>query len=256
MKIKVNCTNCGKTFEKYVRKQQNTFCCRKCMFEWKGGKNYIDLYGEDRAIQIRNKLSVLNSGENNGNYKKGNTLLVKCECGNSKDYRATSCSLCSGKSFIKEGFTKDIVTAERLRLVKDNISDSTSFVTLAEKTNLSRTMVTRITKENSFSIDHFRPCAERPLPIDTYFVKGQQYRNGTIKRLLLENNLKQEVCEKCGIGNSWNNTPLTIELHHINGDSFDNTLENLLLLCPNCHSQTDNNKGKKSKGVNKIRSIL
>ena len=33
---------------------------------------------------------------------------------------------------------------------------------------------------------------------------------------------------------------IVIELHHINGDPTDNTLKNLQLLCPNCHSQTHN----------------
>lgn len=37
---------------------------------------------------------------------------------------------------------------------------------------------------------------------------------------------------------------ITLELHHINGDNMDNRLENLQLLCPNCHSMTDNFRGK------------
>lgn len=42
----------------------------------------------------------------------------------------------------------------------------------------------------------------------------------------------------CGIGNEWNGKPLTLQLDHINGDHSDNRLENLRILCPNCHSQT------------------
>ena len=40
---------------------------------------------------------------------------------------------------------------------------------------------------------------------------------------------------------------IVCELHHINGNRSDNRLENLIILCPNCHSQTTNFRGKNSK---------
>lgn len=47
------------------------------------------------------------------------------------------------------------------------------------------------------------------------------------------------VCEKCKLP-EWLNTIITLEIHHINGDRTNNVLKNLQLLCPNCHSQTEN----------------
>lgn len=52
------------------------------------------------------------------------------------------------------------------------------------------------------------------------------------------------VCASCGCGEEWNGTALRLQIHHINGDSRDNRLGNLAVLCPNCHSQTNTFSGK------------
>ena len=63
---------------------------------------------------------------------------------------------------------------------------------------------------------------------------------------MLKENLVENKCAICGI-NEWLGQPLVLQLHHINGDNTDNRLENLQLLCPNCHSQTDNYCGNANK---------
>lgn len=79
---------------------------------------------------------------------------------------------------------------------------------------------------------------------DGVFGKNLRISNTSVKVMYIERILGGvPVCEKCGIEN-WNNKPIVMQLHHINGDSKDNTLENLQLLCPNCHSQTDNYRNK------------
>jgi hypothetical protein len=50
--------------------------------------------------------------------------------------------------------------------------------------------------------------------------------------------LKNPRCERCGL-TEWRGEPISLELHHVNGDRLDNRLESLALLCPNCHSQTE-----------------
>jgi hypothetical protein len=80
-------------------------------------------------------------------------------------------------------------------------------------------------------------------PIDVYLVSGRRTNRTHLKQRLLAEGLKENRCERCGI-ESWLGEPLSIALHHVNGDGLDNRLENLLLLCPNCHSQTPNFSGR------------
>ena len=58
------------------------------------------------------------------------------------------------------------------------------------------------------------------------------------KEVLLNHKLKENKCEICGCVN-WMGKPITLQLHHKNGNPLDDRLENLQILCPNCHSQTD-----------------
>jgi 5-methylcytosine-specific restriction endonuclease McrA/transposase len=75
-------------------------------------------------------------------------------------------------------------------------------------------------------------------PIDQILAAGRRRDRGHVKSRLLGADLKKRECERCGLA-SWHDRPLSLELHHRNGDGNDNRLENLALLCPNCHSQTD-----------------
>lgn len=62
-----------------------------------------------------------------------------------------------------------------------------------------------------------------------------------IKRFLTEKFGKK--CSVCGI-DSWNGRELVLELEHIDGNSENNSKENLCLICPNCHSQTPTYKAR------------
>ena len=64
-----------------------------------------------------------------------------------------------------------------------------------------------------------------------------------LKLRLFRAGLKSPRCEICGIA-TWMGEPLSMCLHHVNGDNQDNRLENLQILCPNCHARTENFGGR------------
>ena len=72
---------------------------------------------------------------------------------------------------------------------------------------------------------------------------GSLIPSSKLRQKLLEDKLKEPRCEGCN-KKRWQGMSIPLELHHVNGDRFDNRIENLQLLCPNCHALTDNNAGK------------
>lgn len=85
-------------------------------------------------------------------------------------------------------------------------------------------------------------------PTSDYLIKSDGahsvYAHSTfLRRRLLRDGLLTNRCALCAQEPEWNNMPLVLQLDHINGMSWDNRLENLRILCPNCHSQQATSRG-------------
>jgi DNA-binding Lrp family transcriptional regulator len=78
-------------------------------------------------------------------------------------------------------------------------------------------------------------------------IENSKYRCGLLKERLIQNKTFQNNCFECGLKDYWNDKKIILQLDHINGNRYDNRIENLRLLCPNCHSQTKNFAGKNIK---------
>lgn len=79
---------------------------------------------------------------------------------------------------------------------------------------------------------------------DQILIEDSQYSSSNLKKRLVRDKLIVDICVECGIGNVWNKKPIILQLDHINGKHNDNRIENLRILCPNCHSQTSNYSNK------------
>lgn len=81
------------------------------------------------------------------------------------------------------------------------------------------------------------------LSLEEILVENSTYQSNKIRIRLIKSGLKKPICEVCNNA-TWNKKSIPLELEHINGNNSDNRLENLKLLCPNCHAQTDSYRGK------------
>ncbi len=84
----------------------------------------------------------------------------------------------------------------------------------------------------------------RAKPIARVIVESRNRSN--LKWRLLQEGLLSNRCEACGL-TEWRGKPLSIQIDHVNGIANDNRLENLRMLCPNCHSQTETFSGRNAR---------
>lgn len=115
------------------------------------------------------------------------------------------------------------------------------------------TTVTRKIQKLNLDISHFTGKAWNqgkrykvvvpPKSLSDILKENVPYSSYKLGKRLINEGLKERKCECCGI-TEWLNQEVKLELHHINGNHDDNRLENLQLLCPNCHAYTDNYRGK------------
>ena len=108
-------------------------------------------------------------------------------------------------------------------------------------------------KLKEYEIPYFFIRIKEPtklIPLFELLKENRPYSSSKLKKRLISEGLKEDVCEICGQKPEWNGMPLKLQLDHINGDHNDNRLENLRIICPNCHTQTETFGNKRTKPHN------
>lgn len=135
-----------------------------------------------------------------------------------------------------------------LEKIKEAVKESVNFTEVLNKLKIPRQgnnskTLRRILDDNNIDYSHF---TGRARSYTTNYINAREYLDNSkkitsakLKEKLLKENLIENKCAICGL-TEWQNKPIILQLHHIDGNNQNNSLPNLQLLCPNCHSQTDN----------------
>jgi len=75
------------------------------------------------------------------------------------------------------------------------------------------------------------------------YLKKENPKSHIILQKMIKEGYKEHKCELCGNA-TWLGQPIPLELHHKDGNHFNNTLDNFEILCPTCHALQPNNAGK------------
>lgn len=135
--------------------------------------------------------------------------------------------------------------------LKEIVAESTSFVEVQKKIGYSSKSgsvteaLKKVFAEKGIDYSHFKGHAWNKKisryeeTLTDFGVQGWQ----SIKDRLFQE--REYRCECCGL-TTWNGKEIKLQVHHIDGNHNNNTRSNLIILCPNCHSQTDNWTYKKN----------
>ena len=116
-------------------------------------------------------------------------------------------------------------------------------------------------EELKIDISHFK--YSEPKELEFYLVENSTYckkSSNELKKRLIKEGYMKDICDSCNIGPLWKyygkEQKLVLQLEHINGNHTDNRIENLIPLCPNCHSCTSTFGGRNRKKKDNVKKKI
>jgi len=114
-------------------------------------------------------------------------------------------------------------------------------------------VIKKFIRNNEIDISHFKGQACNlgkkfgpKRPIEEYLRNEFTIQSNRLRQRLINEKVFKKECSSCHLS-EWLGKDIPLELDHINGDHNDNSLDNIRLLCPNCHALTDTYRGKNKK---------
>jgi len=154
----------------------------------------------------------------------------------------------------------DLSSEEFATIVESSVTISEVIEKIGLKSNGSTyySAINKRIREDGLNKDHLIEGARRK---SSWAIMGREiksldeilvdnstcFNNRNIKKKLIKAGMIEDRCKECGQGPEWHGKLLVLQLDHINGKNDDNRRENLRLLCPNCHTQTETYSGKNSE---------
>lgn len=131
--------------------------------------------------------------------------------------------------------------SERYDEVAEMVNQMVPFAEIARRLGVARDTATTYVKQNwpGYKGNQASKGIKHPnlrIPILERLASGSHVTAGEIRRRLIEEGYKEQRCECCGLS-EWMGKPIPLELHHKNMNHWDNSFENLQILCANCHMQ-------------------
>ena len=128
----------------------------------------------------------------------------------------------------------------------------------AEKSGSGALATKQMIEYYNFDTSHFLDLnrssePEKQLDNQNDFVYGKAIISEKMRNHLIH--LRGHQCENCG-NTEWQGKSIPLEVHHMDGDRLNNVLENLQLLCPNCHAQTENYRNRNISTEKEKRNII
>ena len=159
------------------------------------------------------------------------------------------------------GKIKTMKRTWKLEQLIEGVRTSTSFRQVLGKLGLREAggnyiQLKKYVRDNNLDTSHFRGKAwnkglrifVRPrFPLEQILKEKTEFPTFKLKLRLWKAGLKPRYCEECGWAQETKDGYLPLELDHISGDHMDNRLENLRILCPNCHSLKPTHRGRNKK---------